>query len=403
MLANKVQLKKYLLSSLIIVLNLLVIFLVINIYEYHVYTLNFNNKVSKIVTKIEEKYPDISENEIMDILNSNDNNISFWEKYSIDLDKDSIILENNNSYRKFLILNIIFLILTITILILIFLNYNHHKDKEIKKITKYIKELNQKNYTLHIDEISEDELSILKNEVYKTTVMLKENADNSLRDKRELKKSLEDISHQLKTPLTSILVMLDNLIDNDNMDRKTQEEFIRDIKREVVNINFLVQAILKLSKFDSNTMSFKKEKKAIKDIIIETVKNISPLCDLKNIKIEITGNQNIYINCDFRWQVEALTNILKDCVEHSNDGEKIIIDCDDNNVYSQIIIKDFGEGIDKNDIPHIFERFYKGKNASPNSIGIGLALSKTIIEKDNGTISVESNSNGTTFTIKYFK
>ena len=232
--------------------------------------------------------------------------------------------------------------------------------------------------------------------------MLKESAENSNQDKINLKKSLEDISHQLKTPLTSILILLDNLIDDQNMNIETRNDFLTDIKREIININFLVQSILKLSKFDANTIHFIKEETTLNKIIKEAVKNVSTLCDLRNIKIEINGDEDAKIICDAKWQIEAITNILKNSIEHSQDNHKIVVKYEKNNIYSNIEIQDYGEGISKKDLKHIFERFYKGENASKDSIGIGLALSKTIIEEDNGTISVESNENGTKFTIKYY-
>lgn len=125
---------------------------------------------------------------------------------------------------------------------------------------------------------------------------------------------------------------------------------------------------------------------------------------MKNIKINLNGNKEIKVKCDFKWQVEAITNILKNCIEHSNANSKISINYEENKIYSKIEIKDEGVGIDKEDLPHIFERFYKGKNSSSDSIGIGLALAKSIIEKNNGYISVNSKLNeGSIFTIKYFK
>ena len=401
---NKVKFKKYLLYTFIISICLLFLFLVINIYEYHVYTTNFNNKISEIVEAVQRKYPNVTKNEIIEILNTeNVGDNETFEKYGIDLNEQSILTKNDKDFNKFLIFNMCFISSTIIILLVIFMIYNKRKDKDIAEITKYIEEINKKNNKLDLDAISEDELSILKNEIYKTTIMLKEAAENSNADKLNLKKSLEDISHQLKTPLTSILIMLDNLIDDPNMDINTRNEFIRDIKREDVNINFFVQAILKLSKFDSNTVHFIKEEIYIKDIINESIKNVLALCDLRNINIETKGDDSAKIKCDFKWQIEAVTNILKNCIDHSKDNEKIIIEYEQNNVYCQIKIKDFGDGISKEDLPHVFERFYKGKNSNFDSIGIGLSLSKTIIEEDNGNISVSSDDKGTEFVIKYWK
>jgi len=400
---NKVRLKKYLLLSAFISICILSLFLIIRVYEYKTYTNNFNNKLDMIIGTIKEKYPDISDTEIIKIINNEETTATdIFKQYGIELDKDSLILENNKDFTRFLILDGIAFIGIIFGLIGLFLIYDRKKDKELAQITKYIEEINRKNYSLKIDEISEDELSILKNEIYKTTIMLKENADNSLKDKINLKKSLEDISHQLKTPLTSILVILDNLIDDEDMPKEVRQDFIRDIKREVSSINFLVQSILKLSKFDSNTIKFIKENILLKDIVNESVKNVSMLCDLKNVDIEVNGESKAKVNCDFMWEVEAVTNIIKNCVEHSNNESKIIVNYEQNNVYSSITIQDFAGGIDKKDLPHIFERFYKGKNASQDSVGIGLALAKTIIENDNGNINVETDNIGTKFIIKYF-
>ncbi|MBR1816537.1 MAG: HAMP domain-containing histidine kinase [Lachnospiraceae bacterium] len=403
MMANKLKLKRYMIISIVVFAAMLGAFIGINIYEYHVYNANYNKKISAVIASVREKYPEVSDKELIDILNGDLQDDGFLAKYGIDMKDESAILDNNVAYHRFLALNIIYITVFGATLILVFLIFNARKDKEIKGITGYIEEINRKNYTLHIDEISEDELSILKNEIYKTTVMLKESADNSLNDKKNLKKSLEDISHQLKTPLTSILVILDNLIDEPDMDEAVRQDFIRDIKRETININFLVQAILKLSKFDADTIKFIKEERLIKDIVDKASKNVSTLCDLKNINLNIEGDDEAKINCDFRWQTEAVTNILKNCIEHSYNDGALDISYSTNQVYSIITIKDYGSGISEEDLPHIFERFYKGENSSKDSIGIGLALAKTIIEEDNGSIDVKSDKNGTEFIIKYFK
>lgn len=297
-------------------------------------------------------------------------------------------------------------VIVLFIFILIFVFYQKKQNKRIREITRYIQEINKKNYNLKLQDNREGEISILKNEIYKTTVMLKEVAENSINDKANLKDALSDISHQLKTPFTSILIILDNLIDNPDMPEETRNDFVRDVKREIVNINFLVNSILILSKFDSNTIEFHREDIKMEDLINEVIKRNSVLADLKNVKIETINaieNENWSIECDFRWQVEALVNILKDCIEHSFENSKVVIEYEKNKAYTQIKIRDFGEGIDEEDKAYIFERFYKGKNAKENSIGIGLALAKAIIEKDNGTVTVVSNKKWTEFTIKYFK
>ena len=401
---NKLRLKQYITSTLIVFICLFVMFLILNIYEYRTYTKNFNNKISAIVTLVKDKYPEITDKEIIEIINSNkQSNDSFFLKYGIDIDNKVVLLENDKSYHTFLIINMSFLIITMASLCILYFRYNYKRKNDIKDIIKCIEQINRRNYELEIDTISEDELSILKNEIYKTAVMLKEAALNSNKDKLNLKKSLEDISHQLKTPLTSILVLLDNLIDEPDMDSSIRNDFIIDIKRNVININFLVQALLKLSKFDANTVHFIKKENDLEMIVKEAVKNVSTLCDLRNINIKLNTLENAKVVCDAKWQIEAITNIIKNAIEHSKDNSNIVINIDNNRVYSKIEVIDFGDGISKRDIKHIFERFYKGENATSNSIGIGLALAKTIIEEDKGTIAVESNESNTKFTIKYFK
>ncbi len=400
---NKVKLKKLLVKIFIISLIFILVTIAFTKIEYHFYTLNFNNKLVNIINVLKKNYPNISEDEIMDILNNTDNSNSL-EKYNIDLNTDSIILENNNNFYKNVIINVLFIIIVILLITYLFLKFNHNKDKEIKEITKYIEQINKKNYKLDIDKYSEDELSILKSEIYKITIMLKEQAEISNKDKLDLKESLSNISHQLKTPLTSILIILDNLLDNPNMDKQSREDFIFDIKKEINNISFLVQNILKLSKLDTNTVMFNNELINLNKVLNEVVTKLLPLCDLKNIKINLNYSDNIVIIADFNWQVEAISNILKNSIEHSKDNSNIDIFIKENKLYTEVIIKDYGIGIEKEDLPHIFERFYKGKNTSNESTGIGLALAKSIIEKSNGKIYVNSIVNKETiFKIRYYK
>lgn len=403
-LENKVHLKKFLLISIIPIIVFLIIGNIFFFYQYHSYTQNYNNKIASLVNLLDKEYPDIDRNELISILNSDDKvSEDIFSRYGIDIQNESIIIENDRLFSGFIIVyNILFIGLALSI-ILLYLKHEKDQNKEIKKIARCIEEINKKNYSINIDENSEDELSILKNELYKITIMLKEDAENSKKDKLKLKDSLSDISHQLKTPLTSINIMLDNILDNPEMDDKTKEKFIQNIKREITNISSLVGEILKLSKFDASVIKFEEQQVFINDLVKSAISNVEMMAELKNINIEVNNQDNIKLVCDAKWQIEAITNILKNCIEHSKDDSTITIDIDSNKIYKQITIKDNGEGIDEKDLPHVFERFYKGKNSSKDSVGIGLALAKTIIEKDNGSIKVDSKKGKQTiFTIKYY-
>ena len=403
-LENKVHLKRFLLMSLIPIIVFLIIGNIFFFYQYQSYIQNYNSKIAVIVSLVEEEYPNIDRSELISILNSDDKvSEDIFSRYGIDVQKESIIMENDRLFSRFIIIyNILFIGLALSI-ILLYLKHENNQDKEIKRIVKCIKEINKKNYAINIEDNTEDELSILKNEIYKTTVMLKEMAESSKDDKLRLKDSLSDISHQLKTPLTSINIMLDNILDNPNMDEDTKEKFIQSIKREVTNISNLATEILKLSKFDANVVRFENKEVLVKDIIKKAISNVEMMAEIKNVEIKVVFHDNVKLVCDLNWQVEAIINILKNCIEHSSENSFINIEVIDNKIYKEIIIKDSGEGIDKKDLLHIFERFYKGKNSSKDSVGIGLALAKKIIEMNNGSISVNSvKGKGTIFTIRYY-
>ena len=317
--SNEIELKKYLKTTLICIFIFCIFSSTFCLVEYKIYTVNYNNKIYSVLTVLKEKYPNITEEEIIQILNSkSDSKDNFLEKYGIELEKDSIVIENKNMLNLFIIISILLTLSLSIILVYIYLKYNSKKDKDIEEIESYIEQINKGNYKLKIDNNTEDELSILKNEVYKTMIMLKESAENSSKDKESIKDSLSDISHQLKTPITSIMIALDNLEDNPDLDIETREKFIKSAKRDINNINFLIQSILKLSKFDTNAVEFIKKDVEIKDLIMESIKNVENLCDLRNINIKTNNDIDEKIYCDKHWQIEAITNIIKNAVEHAD-------------------------------------------------------------------------------------
>ena len=325
-------------------------------------------------------------------------------KYGIEIDKINSIKLIENQMKTNLKLNILIIVLFSILWMTIIILYLRKRDKKIKQITNYINQIKNKKYDLNIEENTEDELSNLKNELYKITIMLKEESEISKKDKENLKMSVEDISHQLKTPLTSITIMLDNLKDNPNMEEKTKQKFIFEISKQVEWINWLVISMLKLSKLDANVVQFYDEKINLKKFIGEIIKNLEIPIEVKNQKIIIDGDENVSFIGDYKWQQEAITNIIKNCIEHNANNGTIYINYEENSLFTKITIRDEGEGIPKEDLKHIFERFYRGKNSSENSVGIGLALAKNIIEKNNGMINCKSElDKGTEFVIKYMK
>lgn len=362
-----------------------------------------NDTINQLVNILLEKYPDVSEKEVAEILNNKTeytDNSEFFNKYGIYPEKDWVSYNNQGSY-KYVFLSVSVCIAFGLAFAVLFLGYSKIQKKQTMDIAKRIERINLGDYSLQIDENSEDELSLLDNQIYRTTVKFREQAENSRKDKENLQKSLSDISHQLKTPLTSIIVMVENILDDDDMPLEIRREFLNDIKHNTNTISFLVQSLLKLSKLDAEAVKFRYEQVEVKSIVDECIKNTAVMAEILGVRLETDCN-DIILNCDRKWLCEAITNIIKNCIEHSHNGN-IKITADQNKLYTKISIKDNGSGITKEDLPHIFERFYKGKNSSDDSVGIGLALAKTIIEKQGGYISVSSELNkGSEFVIKFF-
>lgn len=401
---NRVDFKRCLLVILLVTFVLAGAVLLKEKSEYDRVRKLYDKNIATILNTVLEKYPSIDEKDLLrTLLEGPDESDDILKKYGIDIEREASILEIENLHDKFLVLDVTFVIFTVTIISVIYIYYINDKEKKIKEITLLIERINEKDYSLDIDRVTEDELSILKSELYKTTIMLKEQAENSLKDKLSLKDSLSDISHQLKTPLTSIMISIDNLLDNPDMAEEDRVEFLKTIKRENANINFLVQSLLKLSRLDTNTVHFLREEVTLEKLVNSSLEAVSLLADLNDNQLVKRGNFSSTVTCDPIWQKEAIANILKNAVEHSPEGSPVIIEASSNKIYSSLAIKNEGEPIDKKDIPHLFERFYRGKNANKESVGIGLALAKSIVKSDKGNIEVESSKDGTTFTIKYYK
>ena len=326
-------------------------------------------------------------------------------KYNVlNLDESLALEEINNQLFSYLYIatGTIFVILFLVIAYFLFaLNRN---EKEIKNMRVYIDEIAKTDYKIDIENMSESEMSNLKNEIYKIVLELKEKSENLAKDRETLSNYLSDISHQIRTPLMAISSMVDAIIANeDKLDENTRK-FIYEISRQLDQINWLVDNLLKMAQLDTKTVDFNKEDTNIRNLIEKIEKNMSIFLELKNQKLAINIDENIHALIDSKWMTEAIENIINNCIEHSAENSKIQISAIQNPLFVQIEIKDNGSGISEEDLPRIFDKFYKGKGASNNSFGIGLSLAKSIIESQNGEIEVESEvSKGSTFRIKLYK
>lgn len=382
-------------------ISTLVLIILTSYINYYYYAKNINNFVGSIVDTITEKYPEVDEKEIIDLLNSeNITNNNVLKKYGF-VDSDISYLKSvKKTFNKNLIINTTIFVLFEIVFFVVSYNKKKKQDDEINNLTNYLKRINEGIYDLEILDNTEGDLSILKNEIYTTTISLKKIYEHEYDERIKIKDNLANISHQLKTPLTAIMLMIDTLIIED-VDEVKKVEYLKDIRSQIENINFLIIALLKLSRFDANVVVFEKEKIIIKDLIMDVLKNVDILRELNGVSIHTKGKSDVSFIGDYKWECEAITNIVKNAIEYAKDNKDVYIIYENKNVYNEIRIINDGIITDE-DKKNIFKRFYK-KNNNGNNFGIGLSLAKEIVEKDNGTIRVECKDNKTIFILKYYK
>ena len=280
--------------------------------------------------------------------------------------------------------------------------YWRHKMKEAEKgtaaLSGYLDRIMEGQYdTL----MKEDTGSALGDSIYKAVVLLREEREQAQRAKKNLADNMADLSHQLKTPAASIGLTL-SLLKKKAWDEETKQDIGR-MEGQVGRLQRLVGTMLTLSKLDAGVLELEEKAFDLEEMLVDAVQPFVRQLEEKGICFGIQGAAGISLSGDFGWCSEALGNIIKNCMEHTPKRGDISITCQDNPIYTEVVIQDSGGGFDEADLPHLFERFYRGAGSSKDSVGIGLALSKSIIEKENGTVTAENaKTGGARFCIKFY-
>ena len=243
--------------------------------------------------------------------------------------------------------------------------------------------------------------SELEDSIYKAVVLLREEREQAQGAKKNLADNMADLSHQLKTPAASIGLTL-SLLKKKAWDEETKQDIIR-MEGQVGRLQYLVGSMLTLSRLDAGVLKLEEKEFDLEEMLVDAVQPFVRQMEEKGICFGIQGADGISLSGDFGWCSEAFGNIIKNCVEHTPEQGNISIACRDNPIYTEIVIQDSGRGFDEADLPHLFERFYRGAGFSKDSAGIGLALAKSIIEKENGTVTAKNTeTGGAGFYIKFY-
>ena len=402
------EIKKYNISIIALFLITIILSIFVNTLNLNIIKADVIQNNQAIVGNIVSKYPEL-EKDIVSVITqaknkeNTDLGAKVLQKYNYDsstnLSQEPIV--QNNIY-KMLKINILFITFVFLCLITISFYFFIKIYRDIKDMTDYVYHSSEGREYQMKNKNQEGQMGLLKTEIMKMTTVLKEKVALLHSEKIFLNDTISDISHQLKTPMTSLMLLTD-LMYND-LDKEKKIEFLDRTNAQLSRMDWLIKSMLKLSKLEAKVIDFKTDKVNINELIRRSISPLSVPMELKNISLNINGDKEASYIGDIEWSSEALGNIIKNCVEHTKEGGTLDITYEENPIYSEIIIKDNGEGIDKDDIQNIFKRFYKGKNSKSDSVGIGLAMAKSIIESQNGDIYVKSKKNrGSEFHITFHK
>ncbi len=357
-------------------------------------------------------YPEVAEEEWVALLSGTENleeGRVLLARYGIFEESSAFYMQEQGFYRVWAVGNASLLFLGAGMFIVVFL-YLWGSCRRADRLCGYIRRMERGDYCLELQENREDELSLLQNELYKVMLLLKEQAERAVAQRKALAASVSDISHQIKTPLTSVMVLLDNLSESSRMEEATRRRFLQEITSQLTGLHWLVITLLKLSKLDAGVVELKQEQVSLQGLLARVAEKLEIQAQWQQVELSLQMPKGeCLITGDAHWTEEAVANLVKNAIEHSPAEAQVEITLEDTAVYAQINIKDHGEGISAEEQRHIFERFYQGKarrrTASDDSnMGLGLALAKTVITKEGGYLTVESDGRrGALFRVRFLK
>lgn len=284
----------------------------------------------------------------------------------------------------------------------VFLVTSYLRYRAISNLSFSIDRILHGQETLLLTDSSEGELAILTSEVQKMTVRLREQAEGLKSDKIRLTDAIADISHQLRTPLTSANLVM-SLLGSEDITDESRRTLLRELTRSLSRIDWLIEALLKMSKLDAGTSEMKRECVSVRALTDRAQRMFAVQLELRGQELRVNVGDEKFIG-DLQWTSEALENIVKNCIEHTPSGGYIEIIASETAIFTEISVHDSGNGFAQEDIPHLFERFYRGKDAAMDSVGIGLALARAVITLQNGTVKASNHpSGGALFTIRFYK
>ena len=297
----------------------------------------------------------------------------------------------------------LFALVICAVSLLFFLLVTGRRYRRIEELTRQLNTVLHSGSILEPGQEQEGELSILSTEIYKLTLRLQEQAEALRRDKLYLRDSLADLSHQLRTPLTSMQLIASRLT-RPELSQEEKLSLVLELKKLLSQTEWLVSALLKLSQLESGTVPFQDQRVSLTELTETALAPLQVQLELKGLTLQMDISPEAGFQGDLLWSAQALGNVLKNCVEHTPEGGTITVTGTENQLYTQITVQDTGPGIATEELPHIFERFYRGSARTQHGFGIGLALAKLILERQNGTIRAgNGDAGGALFELRYYR